>query len=176
VAVLGSGPIGLQAVQAARAYGARQVVVIGGRDSRRALALELGADATIDPRQEDVEQETLRVTEGHKFDIVIEATGNPAVTADLLRIVRPRGRIALVGLFNSQKGEFDLDALVVNNITIKGSLGSPNVWPETLHLLETGAIRAGPLITHRRPLAEALQVLQMMEQRQPDLIKAVLVP
>jgi 2-desacetyl-2-hydroxyethyl bacteriochlorophyllide A dehydrogenase len=176
VAVLGSGPIGLQAVQAAKAYGARQVVAIGGRASRRALARELGADATIDPRRQDVEQETLRVTEGRKFDVVIEATGNPAVTADLLRIVRPRGRIALVGLFNSQKGEIDLDALVVNNITIRGSLGSPNVWPETLHLLETGAIRAGPLITHRRPLPEALQVLHMMEQRQPDLVKAVLVP
>jgi 2-desacetyl-2-hydroxyethyl bacteriochlorophyllide A dehydrogenase len=176
VAVLGSGPIGLQAMQAARAYGARQVVAIGGRDSRRALALELGADAAIDPRQQDVECEALRVTDGHKFDVVIEATGNPAVMADLFKIVRPRGRIALVGLFNSQKGEIDLDALVVNNITLKGSLGSPNVWEETLHLLETRVIRAGPLITHRRPLAEALDVLQMMEQRQPDLIKAILVP
>jgi L-iditol 2-dehydrogenase len=176
VAVLGTGPIGLQAVQAARTHGARQVVAIGGRDSRRALALELGADAEIDPRQQDVEREALRVTDGRKFDVVIEATGNPAVTADLLRIVRPRGRIAVVGLFNSQKGEIDLDALVVNNITLKGSLGSPNVWEETLHLLETGAIRAGPLITHRRALSEALQVLQMMEERQPDLIKAVLVP
>jgi L-iditol 2-dehydrogenase len=176
VAVLGSGPIGLQAVQAARAYGARQVVAIGGRESRRALALELGADATIDPRRQDMERETLRVTGGRKFDVVVEATGNPAVTADLLKIVRPRGRIAMVGLFNSQKGEIDLDALVVNNITLKGSLGSPNVWEETLHLLETGAIRAGPLITHRRPLPEALAVLEMMEERQPDLIKAVLVP
>jgi L-iditol 2-dehydrogenase len=176
VAVLGSGPIGLQAMQAARAYGARQVVAIGGRDSRRALALELGADAAIDPRQQDVEQETLRITEERKFDVVIEATGNPAVMADLLKIVRPRGRIALVGLFNSQKGEIDLDALVVNNIKIKGSLGSPNVWDETLYLLETGRIRAAPLITHRRPLSEALNVLQMMEERQPDLIKAVLVP
>jgi L-iditol 2-dehydrogenase len=176
VAVLGSGPIGLQAMQAAKAYGARQVVVIGGRASRRALALELGADAAIDPRGQDVERDALRVTDGRKFDVVVEATGNPAVTADLLKIVRPRGRIALVGLFNSQKGEIDLDALVVNNITLKGSLGSPNVWEETLYLLETGAIRAGPLITHRRPLSEALQVLQMMEERRPDLIKAVLLP
>jgi threonine dehydrogenase-like Zn-dependent dehydrogenase len=42
--------------------------------------------------------------------------------------------------------------------------------------LETEKIRAEPLITHRRPLSQALQVLQMMEERQPDLIKAVLVP
>jgi threonine dehydrogenase-like Zn-dependent dehydrogenase len=140
------------------------------------LALELGADAAIDPRRQDVERETLQVTDGRRFDVVIEATGNPAVMADLFKIVRPRGRIALVGLFNSQKGQIDLDALVVNNITIRGSLGSPNVWEETLHLLETEKIRAEPLITHRRPLFQALQVLQMMEERQPDLIKAILVP
>ncbi|MBN1402524.1 MAG: zinc-binding dehydrogenase [Anaerolineae bacterium] len=48
VAVLGAGPIGLQAVQAAKAYGARQVVVIGGRSRRPELALELGPDAAID--------------------------------------------------------------------------------------------------------------------------------
>ena len=82
----------------------------------------------------------------------------------------------MVGLFNSQLGEFDLDALVVNNITIKGSLGSPNVWEETIHLLETGRIRAAPLITERRPLSEAAEVFRMMAERRADLVKAVLLP
>jgi len=176
VVVLGPGPVGLQALQAAKAYGARKVVVVGGRASRRELALKLGADAVIDPRQQDLEQETLKATDGRKFDVIIEATGNPAVARDMIRIVRPRGRIAVVGLFNSQMGEIDLDALVVNNITIKGSLGSPGVWEETIHLLESGQIRATPLITHRRPLSEAAEVLAMMAERRPNLIKAVLLP
>jgi 2-desacetyl-2-hydroxyethyl bacteriochlorophyllide A dehydrogenase len=176
VAVLGPGPVGLQALQAAKAYGARKVVVIGGRADRRELALRLGADATIDLQQHDLEQETLRVTRGRRFDVIIEATGNPAAVRELTRIVRPRGRIALVGLFNSQMGEVDLDALVVNNITIKGSLGSPGVWEETIALLETGRIRAAPLITHRRPLAEADDIMAMMAERRTDLIKAVLTP
>jgi L-iditol 2-dehydrogenase len=176
VAVLGAGPIGLQAVQAARAYGARQVVVIGGRPSRRELALQLSADAGIGAGGQDLEQRVLEVTEGGKFDVVIEASGNPAAMRDLMRIIRPRGRVALVGLFNSQKGELDLDALVVNNITIKGSLGSPNVWDETLYLMETGKIRCAPLITERKPLAEAEQVLQRIAEKPPELVKAVLAP
>jgi len=176
VAVLGSGPIGLQAVQAAKAYGARQVVVIGGRESRRELAMALGADLALDRRVADLDAKIEDVTDGRLFDVVIEATGNPAVTQDLMRMVRPRGRIALVGLFNSQWGSFDLDALVVNNITIKGSLGSPNVWDETLDLLMTGRIQAGPLITHRYPLSETAEVFQRMAERPDDLIKAVLLP
>lgn len=176
VAVLGAGPIGLQAVQAAKAYGARQVVVIGGRNSRRELALQLGADAVIDRHVDDPETEALRITEGRGFDVIIEATGNPEVTKTLMQIVRPRGRIALVGLFNSQWGSFDLDALVVNNITIQGSLGSPNVWDETLYLMQSGKIKAEPLITERRPLAEAEAMLKTIEERPPDLVKAILAP
>ena len=118
----------------------------------------------------------LRATNGRKFDVVIEVTGNPDVTRNLLKIVRPRGRIAMVGLFNSQRGEIDLDALVVNNITIRGSLGSPNVWDETIHLMESGRIRTGPLITGRYPLSEAEKVFQMMAERSPNLIKAILLP
>jgi len=176
VAILGPGPIGLEALQAARAYGARKVVVIGGRPSRQELALKLGADAVIDTRTTDLVTETLRLTDGRKFDVVIEATGNPAVCRDLMKITRPRGRISLIGLFNSQMGELDLDAFVVNNITLQGSLGSPNVWDETINLMETGRIRTAPLITERLPLAKALDVFQMMADKRPDLVKAVLLP
>src|SRR5689334_303420 len=84
VAILGPGPIGLEALQAAKAYGVRKVVVIGGRANRRELALKLGADAVIDPHTQDLVTETLNVTDGRKFDVVIEATGNPAVTRDLM--------------------------------------------------------------------------------------------
>jgi L-iditol 2-dehydrogenase len=136
----------------------------------------LGADATIDRHVDDLEAEVLRVTEGRRFEVVIEATGNPEVTRDFMKIVRPRGRIGLVGLFNSQWGRFDLDALVVNNITIMGSLGSPNVWDETLHLMESGKVRAAPLITERHELADAEAALRRIEGGPPELIKAVLVP
>lgn len=175
VAILGAGPIGLQAMQAARAYGARKVVVIGGRPSRRDLALRLGADAVI-ARESDLAKEVLRITDGRRFEVIIEATGNPAVTRDLMKIVRPRGRIVLVGLFNSQWGELDLDAFVVNNVTLKGALGSPNVWDETICLMETGRIQAKALISERRPLAQAAEVLALMERRPPELIKAILLP
>ena len=84
VAVLGPGPICLQALQAARAYGARQVVMIGGRPGRRELALRLGADAAIDPRSQDLLRETLRWTQGDRFDVLIAATGNPAVTREMM--------------------------------------------------------------------------------------------
>ena len=176
VAVFGSGPIGLQAAQAARAFGARRVVVIGGRASRRDLALRLGADAAIDPRASDLLAEARRLTDGRLFDVVIEATGNMAVIPDLTAVARPLARIVLTGVFGGMSGALDLDAVVLRNLTIRGALGSPNVWPETLDLIESGRIRTEPLITERRPLAEAGEVLRLLEERRADLVKAVLTP
>lgn len=176
VAVLGPGPIGLLALQVAKAYGARQVVMVGRRASRLKLAKELGADDIINVGSQDLVDETRRVTDGRMFDVILEATGNPIVTKDLMKITRPYGRISLMGLFNSQMGCFDLDALVVGNITIKGSLGSPGVWDEAIGLLERGLVQVEPLVSHTLELSRAQEALELMQDRTNDVIKIILKP
>ncbi|MCE5259219.1 MAG: alcohol dehydrogenase catalytic domain-containing protein [Chloroflexi bacterium] len=176
VAVLGTGPVGLQAVQAAKAYGARQVVAIGGRPSRRKLAEQYGADVALAADILDFTEQIRRLTDGQCFDAVIEATGNPAVTRKFPLLARPHGRIVMTGLFGGKIGELDLDWLVTSNVILQGSLGSPNVWDETINLMACGKIRSSDLITHRYPLAQAKQALQFMASRPPDLIKMLLTP
>jgi 2-desacetyl-2-hydroxyethyl bacteriochlorophyllide A dehydrogenase len=176
VAVIGPGPIGLQALQVARAYGARRVVMIGRRESRLNLAKELGADEVIDVRTQDLAAEARHVTDGRLFDVVIEASGNPQVTEQFMKITRPRGRISVMGLFNSQMGKLDLDAFVVGNITLQGSLGSPGVWAETINLLERGMVKAKPLITHRFALKDVTSAFELMQDRSSDVVKISLQP
>ncbi len=176
VAVLGTGPVGLQAVQAAQAYGARQVVAIGGRPSRRRLAEQYGADAALAADTADFAEQIQQLTDGQRFDAVIEATGNPAVTRMFPLLARSHGRIVMTGLFGGKIGELDLDWLVTSNVTLQGSLGSPNVWDETINLMACSKIRSKDLITHRYPLAQAEQALQFMASRPPDLIKMLLTP
>lgn len=176
VAVMGPGPIGLLAMQVARAYGARRVVMIGRRASRLQMAKDLGADEVINLREEDLVSASRRVTDGRMFDVILEATGNPEVTKDLMKITRPYGRISLMGLFNSQMGSIDLDALVVGNITVKGSLGSPGVWDETINLIERGLVNTKALITHPFPLADVPQAFELMQDRTSDVVKICLKP
>ncbi|MCC7355047.1 MAG: zinc-binding dehydrogenase [Anaerolineae bacterium] len=176
VAVLGPGPIGLLAMQVARAYGARRIAMVGRRETRLQLAEELGADGVINTRTQDLVQEAKRMTSGRLFDVVLEATGNPQVTEDLMKITRPRGRISLMGLFNSQMGKIDLDALVVGNITLQGSLGSPGVWDETVSLIERGLVRCRPLITHRFALQDVAEAFVLIQDRTSDVVKVSLRP
>ena len=176
VAVMGPGPIGLFAVQTAKAYGARKVILVGTRQTRLSVGRQLGADVTVDIGNENLIEKVTEETNGHMIDVVIEAVGKPSVWDDIASILAPRARIAMTGLFAGKKCEVDFDSLVVNNITILGVLGGPSVWAEAISLHERGIITAKPLITHRLPLSEFSEGIEIMRNRTDNAIKVVLEP
>lgn len=176
VAVMGPGPIGLFAVQTAKAYGARKVILVGTRDERLEVGRRVGADATVNTRKEDLVAKVREITGGHMIDVVIEAVGKPAAWDDIASILAPRARIAMTGLFAGQKCSVDFDPLVINNVTILGSLGGPSVWDEAISLHERGMITAKPLITHHLPLRDFVKGIEIMRNRTDNAIKVVLEP
>ena len=176
VAVMGPGPIGLFAVQTAKAYGARKVILVGTRDERLAVGRVLGADVTVNVSTENLLGKVREATDGHMIDAVIEAVGKPAVWDDIASIIAPRARVAMTGLFAGAKCSVDFDPLVVSNITVFGVLGSPGVWDEAIDLHERGAVTAQPLITHRLALSEFVEGVEIMRNRTDGVIKVVLEP
>ncbi len=176
VAVMGPGPIGLFAVQTARAYGARKVILVGTRDDRLDIGRQVGADATVNVKNQNLIEKVREATNGHMVDVVIEAVGKAAVWNDIVSILAPRARIAMTGLFAGQKCTVDFDPLVINNITILGCLGGPSVWDEAIHLHESGKVTAKPIITHRLPLKDFVQGIEMMRHRTDNAVKVVLAP
>jgi L-iditol 2-dehydrogenase len=176
VAVMGPGPIGLFAVQTAKAYGARKVVLVGTRDNRLEVGRELGADVTVNVKKENLVEKVKEATDGHMIDVVIEAVGKSTVWDDLASILAPRARVAMTGLFAGQKCTVDFDPLVINNITILGCLGGPSLWDEAIYLHESGKVTARPIITHRLPLSDFVNGVEMMRNRTDNAIKVVLEP
>jgi len=176
VAVMGPGPIGLFAVQTAKAYGARKVILVGTRESRLEVGRSLGADVTVNVSEESLVDKVSEATNGHMVDVVLEAVGKPSVWDDIASIVAPRARVAMTGLFAGQKCSVDFDPIVINNITILGSLGGPGIWDEAIDLHQRGKITAAPLITHRLPLSEFVKGIEIMRNRTDNAIKVVLEP
>ena len=176
VAIVGPGPIGLFAVQTARAYGARHILLVGTDDSRLEVGKRLGADDTVNIRREDLVRKVRTVTDGRMVDAVIEAVGKPGIWPVVSSILAPRARVAVTGLFAGQKCEIDLDQLVVNNITVYGSLGGPSVWGEAISLHERGKVTAAPLITHRLRLSEFQEGFDIARTRRDHALKVVLEP
>jgi L-iditol 2-dehydrogenase len=168
VVVLGAGPVGLAVVAAVRAMGSVVVVVEPSADRRKA-ALGLGAHHAVDPDEVDATLETL--TGGRGADVVVEASGRPAVMARALELAAFRGRVAYIGIDVGQEAPAKLGLIQSKELRITGSIGSPGVWPETLRFLANSGIDLSAIVTQRFDIDAAVQALEAAHHP-ADTIKA----
>lgn len=174
VAVLGAGPIGLLSAQIAKAFGARQVVMVDMRDNRLQKGLQLGCDGIIDLSREDLTKAASRLTDGEMFSAIIEATGNTAAVENVTSIAALGARVALLGLCGGKRAQMDVDHIVTHDLEIYGSLSSPGVWASVVHMLESGKLKTKDLITHRFPVRDLEKAFHLMENKDPSIIKIIL--
>lgn len=169
VAVLGAGPIGLAVTAASAAMGARTVVVEPSAE-RRAAAEKLGAAHTVDP---GAAEEFLRdLTGGRGADVVVEASGRPAVMAQALELVGFQGRVAYIGIDVGQEAPAKLGLIQSKELRLTGTIGSPGVWPQTLRFLAGSGLDLSPLVTQRFEVQDAVAALETAHHPSPTTIKA----
>lgn len=131
VAVVGDGKLGALIVQVLRLTGC-ELVLVGRHPERWALFRRQGVRCM---RAEELD--------GLQFDLVVDATGQPAGLATARALVRPRGRLVLKSTFYAPS-ELNLTMLVVDEVTLVGSRCGP--FAPALRLLERGLIETAPLI------------------------------
>ncbi len=163
VAVLGAGPIGLGVVASAAAHGAR-VLVVEPDQARAALAMELGAEHHLDPADGDLAERVREHTRGRGADVVIEASGNTAAMAAALEVAAFRGRVVNVGIDVGGYAPARLGLVQSKELTVRGIIGSPGVWPRTLRFLERTGIDLSPLVTTAVPLADAARAVETVRR------------
>ena len=165
VVVLGAGMIGNACLQAARAAGAAEVIVVEVSDTRLRLARECGADDVFDARTGDALRWVMdkfgeapyHYHVGGNADVVLEAAGHPTTIKQAFEMVRPGGRICFVGL---PEGEVPLDTtkIVHKMPLVVGSLGGDFV--AAIDAISSGKIRPDVLVTHRFALQDIAAAFQ----------------
>jgi 2-desacetyl-2-hydroxyethyl bacteriochlorophyllide A dehydrogenase len=166
VAVFGDGPIGLLVAMMARAFGAARVTVVGGTPHRLALARRLGADAVVDITETTDVATALRAGGRPAPGVAIEATGNPVAVETAIAAVATGGRIVCLGMFAGQRSKgLDLDRLVIGEVSLRGALGSPGLWPDVIRLIETGRVDPRPLVSDTLPLAGFVEGIGRVKAR-----------
>ncbi len=158
IAVLGGGPIGLLSLLAAAANNAR-VVVIEPQARRRDMARDLGAAATLDPTSDDFHDGVADLTHGRGFDAIIEAAGAPSAMALALEIAALSGRIAYAGINVGSSVPAPLGLIQSKALRLRGLIGSSGVWPQTIRLIERGAVDPSRIVTATIPLERAQDAL-----------------
>ena len=176
VVVIGPGPVGLMTVQACKALGAGQVILVGTRVARLDLGRRLGADHTINAREEDPVAAVKRLVGPPGADMVIESSGAPDAPQQCVEMVRRAGRLLFLA-FYKDKVTFDLSSAIQNDVTLYTSRGEGggNV-KRALALAAQGKIRGRDLVTHHFPLDQINEGFRVIREREGDPIKVVFVP
>jgi 2-desacetyl-2-hydroxyethyl bacteriochlorophyllide A dehydrogenase len=173
VAVLGLGPVGLCAVQAAKAGGAAQVFAIDSVESRLAMAREFGATA-LHLTEEEPKRAVRAATEGHGVDVVVDAVGDPGPLGMAISLARDAGTVSGIGAY-AGRGEVPLGLAWLKGLTLR--LGLANVIAHVdrvLALMEAGVLDPTPLVTHHMKLDEAAEAYDIYDRR--EALKIVLTP
>ncbi len=176
VAVLGCGPIGLLAIQAARVFGARYVLATSRSEPKLRLAEELGADRAVNVARQDLLKIASEVTGGEGFDVVLECSGSLDALDQALDIAGRLGRVVVVGVYRGEPFGRDVDRILGKELEVIGSVGSPHVWPETIDMIRRDQIRVDPVISHRFPLSRWQEAFELAERGGPDVLKILLLP
>ncbi|MBD8652964.1 zinc-binding dehydrogenase [Rhizobium sp. CFBP 13726] len=156
VVVSGGGTIGLVSAAAAIGMGAR-VIVVDPLATRRDVALKLGADAAIDPSDGGAADRIREMTGGHGADLVVEASGHDASLAAAFDYAKEDGRMSMVGINIGRKVPVVIGQIQMKNLTVRGCIGSPGVWPAAIRFLERTGIDLSPIQTHDYALTDAVQ-------------------
>ena len=173
VAVLGLGPVGLCAAQAARAVGAADVLAVDSVPARLAMAETLGA-RPVHLTDDDPRAAAREATEGRGVDVSIDAVGDPRALELALRMARKCGTVQAIGVY-AERCEVHMGLLWIKALTLRS--GHANVLAHVdrvLAMMAAGLLDPRPLVTHRMDLDEAPEAYALYDRR--EALKIVLRP
>ena len=173
VAVIGLGPVGLCAVQAAKAAGAETVIAVDTVAERLEMARSFGA-TPAHLTEEDPRGAVKEATEGRGVDAAVDAVGHPDALALACRVARKAGTVSATGVY-AEPIELHMGIVWIKALTLK--TGHANVIKHVdpvLSAISDGSLDPAPLVTHRMSLDEAPEAYEIYDRR--EALKIVLSP
>ena len=176
VVVIGPGPLGLISAQVAKAFGAETVYLIGTRASRLSVGAQTGADRIINVHEEDPVEVVLKDTNRIGVDLVVESSGAKDAPMMSIKMVKPMGKILMLGIPH-EPVLVDFEDLLMKNKsihTVRGE-GWANV-ARAVSLLGSGKVTLKPYVTHAFPLDDISTAFKTFVERIGGAVKVIVKP
>jgi NADPH2:quinone reductase len=171
VVVSGAGGVGSLAVQLGKPFGADRVIATASSEEKRALALELGADAALDPARDDLTAAIVEANGGQRVDVVLEMAGG-RMFDQCAEALAPFGRIVAYGIASREQNTVETGRLMRKSRAVVGfwlmhCLGRRDMMEEPLADLfaraASGELR--PHVGATYPLSEVRRAHEDMQAR-----------
>ena len=176
VLVQGGGPAGIGYIQLSKACGAGKVIASVRGKERIEFAKKFGADVVIDAANEDVFARVMEETNGEGARYSIDAAGSVASIEMAIKACANGGDVTLYGIPDEKAViNFPVIDIVLRQINIHGACGNYLAWEPLVKMVEGGRINVRDMITHRYTLEELPTALNLIKNREKNLIKSVIV-
>jgi L-iditol 2-dehydrogenase len=177
--VFGTGPIGLLTIASLKASGAGRVWAVEPDAARRELALAIGADAALDPRQIDVVKQIHSDTGNRGVDLAFDCAGkdNPVglnTIGQCILAVSNAGRVVMTAIPTGRATPVDMHEMRRKEITLYNVRRSNHETEPALEMLRAEPKRFRPMITHALPIENIQRAFEMLEQKQDGAAKIVM--
>jgi len=181
VVILGAGKLGLSVLDVLCHRSSPQTSIMADLQPYRLdIARKLGAEHTINIREQNPLDVVMELTDGAGADVVIECVGHfqlpegqEAPLAQAVKMIRNGGRIITAGL-GEQLSPVHFKTLVIKEAEIIATRVTQGEFPRAIHLMSKGLLHPELLITEQRPLREIGEAFAKVDREDPETIKVVL--
>jgi L-iditol 2-dehydrogenase len=174
VAVFGAGPIGLLTVAALKLKGAGRVFCVEPLAHRRELALQMGADAVIDPRAVDAVKQIVADTGKRGVDAAFDCATKEDTVNQCLDVARNAGCVVVTGIPSELQVKLNFHTMRRKELFFFSVRRSNHETEEALTMMRERPTLFGPLVTHTRPLDKIQEAFEMLERYDEGIGKLVL--
>lgn len=171
IAILGSGPVGMSVMLAARAAGGR-VYMTDRLDGRLACVKAAGADYTANIETEDITR-TLLAQEPLMLDAVFECCGKQEALDQAIELVKPGGKLILVGIPEFDTWKIPADVARRKEIVIQNIRRQVDCTEDALHAMSDGRIDVSLMPTHRFTFANTEKAFDLVAGYRDGVMKAM---
>ncbi|MHB0934967.1 MAG: zinc-dependent alcohol dehydrogenase [Armatimonadota bacterium] len=172
--VMGTGVLGLLAVQVLKAYGVMTLICADVDDRHLDAGGRLGADRTVNVANQELRDIAREMTDGIGVRVIVDSVGRP--WEELLPVLARGGR--LINLAAHDRGDTLVPMHLAGEKLVTTSANFKyEEYPIAMDLLYAGRVQAEPLITHRFPIAQAVEAFQAADHKQESgAIKVIINP
>jgi len=173
VAILGAGPIGLSVLVVALANGVKSIYVTEKVPERVEVAGNAGASWVGNPDSEDVVESILKEVPFGP-DVVFECAGEQDTIDQAVELVRPGGKIMLVGIPRTQRVSFIIDKLRRKEISVINVRRQNKCMQPAIDMVAAGKVNVEFMITHHFKLEQTQQAFDMVAGYRDGVVKALI--
>ncbi len=173
VGIFGAGPIGLSILFKLLADGITNITMIEPLDYRLQKAGEIGAAVLINPDHKNVESIVIQ-NEPLLLDVVFEASGDQVAVDNSIQILKPGGKLMLVGIPADAKYIFNMDLMRRKELTVINVRRQNGCVEEAIELVASGKIDVEKMVTHHFTLEETPVAFDIVEGYKDGAIKAMI--